>query len=80
MGDPREREKSINQRGRKTVLRLPAGSQWLSSPPPPIHAEAAKALWEWPSLPHLGVTMVSCQEWLRRGDIGEVGPLLANVR
>lgn len=75
----REKKVSTREEGRLSCGSL-LGASGCPPPRPPIHAEAAKALWEWPSLPHLGVTMVSCQEWLRRGDIGEVGPLLANVR
>lgn len=67
-GAPGERKKY--QLERKTVLRLPAGSQWLPPPPAPIHA--AEVLCEWPRLPHMGVKMVSCQKLLRRGDSGEV--------
>lgn len=40
--------------------------------------KAAEVLCEWPSLPHLGVTIVSCQKWPRRGDSGEVVPLVAD--
>lgn len=76
-GNPCERGKSINQRGRPSCSSLLGVSG--SPAPPPIRAEAVEALCDWPSLPHLGLTIVSCQKWLRRGDNSEVGSLVAVV-
>jgi hypothetical protein len=73
VGNPPQERKKYQPERKEDCPALPAGSQWL---PPPICVEATEALCEWPSLPHLGVTMVSSQKWLRRGDSAEVIPLI----
>lgn len=73
----REEKVSTREEGRLSCSSLLGVSG--SPAPPPIRAKAVEALCDWPSLPHLGLTIVSCQKWLRRGDNSEVGSLVAVV-
>lgn len=73
-GEPSTREEKVSTREEGRLSCTPCWEPVAA--PPPICVEATEALCEWPSLPHLGVTMVSSQKWLRRGDSAEVIPLI----